>query len=125
MSVFDRSIGDAPRLILSDNLRLATFIAAIFASAALLFTVEPMFTKMVLPRLGGSAAVWTTATVFFQSMLLAGYVYAHLLTKFAPLRTALVVHLLVMVVACAALPLHIAAGWGRPPAEGESLWLIG
>jgi hypothetical protein len=132
MSVFDRSVGDAPRLILSekrlilsDNLRLATFIAAIFASAALLFTVEPMFTKMVLPRLGGSAAVWTTATVFFQSMLLAGYVYAHLLTKFAPLRTALVVHLLVMVVACVALPLHIAAGWGRPPAEGESLWLIG
>ena len=106
-------------------MRLATFIAAIFASAALLFTVEPMFTKMVLPRLGGSAAVWTTATVFFQSMLLAGYVYAHLLTKFAPLRTALVIHLLVMVAACAALPLHIAAGWGRPPAEGESLWLIG
>ena len=58
-------------------------------------------------------------------MLLAGYVYAHLLMKFAPLRTALVIHLLVMVVACAALPLHIATGWVRPPAEDESLWLIG
>ena len=125
MSVFDRSMGDAPRLILSNNVRLATFIAAIFASAALLFTVEPMFTKMVLPRLGGSAAVWTTATVFFQSMLLAGYVYAHLLTKLASLRTALIVHVLVMIAACAALPLRIADGWGRPPAEGESFWLIG
>ena len=125
MTVFDRTIGQVPKSILSDNLRLATFVAAIFASAALLFTVEPMFTKMVLPRLGGSAAVWTTATVFFQSMLLAGYVYAHLLMKFAPLRMALVIHLLVMVVACAALPLHIATGWVRPPAEGELLWLIG
>lgn len=125
MSVFDRSLGDMPKLVLSDNLRLATFIAAIFASAALLFTVEPMFTKMVLPRLGGSAAVWTTATVFFQSMLLAGYVYAHLLTKFVPPRTALIVHLLVTVAACAVLPLHVAAGWGKPPAEGEALWLIG
>jgi hypothetical protein len=125
MTVFDRTIGQVPKKILSDHLRLATFVAAIFASAALLFTVEPMFTKMVLPRLGGSAAVWTTATVFFQSMLLAGYVYAHLLMKFASLRTALVIHLVVMVGACAVLPLHIAAGWGRPPAESESLWLIG
>lgn len=125
MSVFDRTTSHSPGLILSDHWRLATFIAAIFGSAALLFTVEPMFTKMVLPRLGGSAAVWTTATVFFQSMLLAGYVYAHLLTKYLPLRAALMLHLLVSVAACAALPLHVAAGWGRPPAESESFWLIG
>lgn len=125
MTVFDRTVSQAPKAIFSDNLRLATFVAAIFASAGLLFAVEPMFTKLVLPRLGGSAAVWTTATVFFQSMLLAGYIYAHVLMRFAPLRTALVIHLIVMVAACAALPLHIAAGWGRPPAEGETFWLIG
>ena len=125
MSVFDRTTGHSSGLALPDNWRLATFIAAIFGSAALLFAVEPMFTKMVLPRLGGSAAVWTIATVFFQSMLLAGYVYAHLLTKYLPLRVALMLHLLVSIVACAALPLHVAAGWGRPPAESESLWLIG
>ncbi|QWG20926.1 fused MFS/spermidine synthase [Bradyrhizobium sediminis] len=125
MTVFDRTIGQAPKAIASDSLRLATFIAAIFASAALLFSVEPMFTKMVLPRLGGSAAVWTTATVFFQAMLLAGYVYAHLLMRFVPLRLALVIHVIVTAAACAALPLHIAADWGRPPAEGETFWLIG
>lgn len=125
MSVIDRPIGRATKLVLPDNLRLATFVAAIFASAALLFTVEPMFTKMVLPRLGGSAAVWTTATIFFQSMLLAGYVYAHLLMRYASPRAAFVIHVAVMIVACAALPLHIAAGWGLPPAEGESLWLLG
>ena len=56
----------------SDKLLLAAFFSAIFVSAALLFAVEPMFTKMVLPRLGGAAAVWSVAMVFFQVMLLAG-----------------------------------------------------
>src|SRR5438552_7482578 len=54
------------------NLLLATFFAAILMSAALLFAVQPMFTKMVLPRLGGAAAVWSVAMVFFQATLLAG-----------------------------------------------------
>jgi hypothetical protein len=107
------------------NLLLATFIAAIFVSAALLFAVQPMFTKMVLPRLGGAAAVWSVAMVFFQTTLLAGYAYAHALTRFAPGRASIAVHLAVMVVACFALPLHIATGWGRPPPVGEAFWLLG
>ena len=102
-----------------------TFIAAIFVSAALLFAVQPMFTKMVLPRLGGAAAVWSVAMVFFQTTLLAGYAYAHALTRFAPGRTSIFVHLAVMALACFALPLHIAAGWGLPPADGEAIWLLG
>ena len=53
------------------------YTAAIFVSALLLFSVQPLFTKMVLPRLGGSPAVWSVAMVFFQSLLLAGYAYAH------------------------------------------------
>jgi SAM-dependent methyltransferase len=104
---------------------LATFTAAIFVSAALLFAVEPMFTKMVLPRLGGAAAVWSVAMVFFQTALLAGYTYAHLLTRYAPGRKSVVIHLIVMVTACFALPLHIAAGWGLPPQVGEAFWLLG
>src|SRR5712691_9719698 len=107
------------------NLLLTTFVAAIFVSAALLFAVQPMFTKMVLPRLGGAASVWSVAMVFFQTTLLAGYAYAHLLTRFAPGRASVVIHLAVMVVACFALPLHIAAGWGRPPSVGEAFWLLG
>jgi len=108
---------------------LATFIAAIFVSAALLFMVEPMFTKMVLPRLGGSPSVWSVAIVFFQAALLAGYAYAHLLTRYALTRnksgrSAVIVHLAVMLAACLALPLAIAPAWGRPPATGEALWLI-
>jgi hypothetical protein len=104
---------------------LATFTVAIFVSAALLFVVQPMFTKMVLPRLGGAPSVWSVAIVFFQAALLAGYAYAHLLTRFAPGRTSVVIHVVVMLIACLALPLSIAAGWGRPPAVGEALWLIG
>src|ERR1700716_2611192 len=62
---------------------LATFTTAIFVSAALLFMVQPMFTKMVLPRFGGAPSVWSVAIVFFQAALLAGYAYAHLLTRYA------------------------------------------
>ena len=47
-------------------------------SATLLFLVQPMFAKMVLPSLGGTPAVWNTCMVFYQAMLLAGYLYAHL-----------------------------------------------
>src|SRR5712692_5176561 len=104
---------------------LATFTAAIFVSAALLFVVQPLFTKMVLPRLGGTPSVWSVAIVFFQAALLAGYAYAHLLTRFAPGRTSVIIHLVVMAAACFALPLSIAAGWGAPPALGEAVWLIG
>jgi protein-L-isoaspartate O-methyltransferase len=102
---------------------LATFIAAIFLSAALLFQIEPMFTKMVLPRLGGSPSVWSVAMVFFQTMLLAGYAYAHVLTRYAPGRMSFLIHLVVMALAAFTLPLAIGAG--RPPASGEAFWLIG
>src|SRR6266508_441316 len=104
---------------------LVTFTVAIFVSAALLFVVQPMFAKMVLPRLGGAPSVWSVAIVFFQAALLAGYAYAHLLTRFAPGRMSVAIHLAVMIAACFALPLSIAAGWSRPPAVGEAFWLIG
>ncbi|HEX9438250.1 MAG TPA: endonuclease domain-containing protein, partial [Roseiflexaceae bacterium] len=104
---------------------LAAFTAAIFLSAALLFAVQPMFTKMVLPQLGGSASVWSVAIVFFQAVLLLGYAYAHLLTRYLPTRLTLFIHVAVMLVATLALPLAVAASWGRPPTEDEALWLIG
>src|SRR5262249_54979037 len=104
---------------------LPTFGAAIFLSAALLFAVQPMFTKMVLPRLGGSPSVWSVAMVFFQALLLAGYAYAHALTRFLSSRTAVLVQVAVMACAVLFLPLSIRAGWGRPPETGAAFWLIG
>src|SRR5215475_3783401 len=106
-------------------LLLATFTAAITLSAALVFMLQPMFTKMVLPRFGGAPSVWSVAIVFFQAALLAGYAYAHWLTRYAGSRASVLVHLAVMIAAAFALPLSIAQGWGRPPAAGEALWLIG
>jgi hypothetical protein len=101
---------------------LATFVATIFLSAALLFQIEPMFTKMVLPKLGGSSSVWSVAMVFFQSMLLAGYAYAHVLTRYLPVRISVLIHIAVMALAAYTLPLAI--GPARPPATGEAFWLL-
>jgi len=111
--------------VASNGLILAAFAASIFVSAALLFAVQPMFTKLVLPRLGGSASVWSVAMVFFQSMLLAGYAYAHLIARYLTKRSSIVLHLIIMCAATFVLPLGIGAKWGRPPSEGEALYLIG
>jgi hypothetical protein len=104
---------------------LAVFAATLFSSALLMFLIQPMFAKMALPRLGGSAAVWSLALVFFQGVLLLGYGYAHLLVKLVSLRTGVVVHGLVMAGAVVSLPISISAGWDMPPEQGQALWLIG
>src|SRR5262252_3689874 len=123
MAAADRSLNaPTPSATTARLLLLATFVAAIILSASLLFMVQPMFTKLVLPRFGGAPSVWSVAIVFFQTALLAGYGYAHWLTRYASGRASVVIHLAVMIVATLALPVAIAAGWGRPPATGEALW---
>ena len=92
---------------------LIVYTAAIFVSALLLFSVQPLFTKMVLPRLGGSPAVWSVAMVFFQSLLLFGYAYAHYLMTIRNRVIPVVVHLVLLIVAALTLPLSIAAQLGR------------
>src|ERR1044072_450914 len=72
---------------------LALFAATTFLSAFLLFSIQPMFAKMVLPVLGGSSSVWAVALLFFQAALLAGYGYAHLLTRYVPFTSSGFVHL--------------------------------
>ncbi|WP_407155931.1 spermidine synthase [Bradyrhizobium sp. STM 3557] len=107
-----------------NGLVLVVYTAAIFVSALLLFSVQPLFTKMVLPRLGGSPAVWSVAMVFFQTLLLAGYAYAHLLMQIRNRIVPVLVHLLLLVAAILTLPLAIASGWGEPPASGYAVWLL-
>lgn len=104
---------------------LPLYALTLFLSAFLLFSVQPFFAKMILPRLGGSPAVWSVAMVFFQGMLLAGYAYAHLLTRYLNLRAAVSIHALVLLAAFVALPISIPAGWEQPPEAGHSLWLLG
>ena len=88
----------------------ALFAATLFVSALLLFAVQPMFTKMVLPRLGGAPAVWSVAMVFFQTALLAGYAYAHWLSRTLPVGLAAIVHLGVLAGVALLLPIGVAAG---------------
>jgi len=107
------------------TLTLLIFTVTLFTSAMLLFSVQPLFTKMVLPRLGGSPAVWSIAMVFFQGVLLAGYAYAHALTKFTRPKVALIIHAIVLLVAFLALPISISAQWGAPPETGQAFWLLG
>jgi hypothetical protein len=108
-----------------NRLILIAYTAAIFVSALLLFSVQPLFTKMVLPRLGGSPAVWSVAMVFFQSLLLAGYAYAHYLMQIRNRMIPVAIHLALLVIALLTLPLSIANGWGEPPTSGYAFWLLG
>src|SRR5829696_6267468 len=116
MSLSDSSAVTDAASVARNRLVLVVYTLAIFVSALLLFSVQPLFTKMVLPRLGGSPAVWSVAMVFFQSLLLGGYAYAHYLTKLKNRMIPVVVHLALLALALLTLPLSIAAGWGEPPA---------
>lgn len=107
-----------------DRLTPLLFAVAIFTSAALVFVVQPMVTKLVLPMLGGSPSVWNTAMVFFQAALLAGYAYAHALQRLSALRTQVMVHLTLLLVAALFLPLKISGVLGDPPPGAPNAWLL-
>jgi hypothetical protein len=103
---------------------LPLFAATLFTGAALLFWVQPLFAKMVLPLLGGSPAVWNTAIVFFQAALLAGYAYAHLLARALRPAHQMAIHLVVLVAAAAFLPVAVAQGWEPDVGGVPVLWLL-
>ncbi|MBI2977245.1 MAG: hypothetical protein HYY38_00075, partial [Rhodospirillales bacterium] len=100
------------------------FIATVFVNAALLFSVQPMFARLVLPLLGGVPAVWNTALVFFQTALLAGYAYAWMVSARLPLKVQLPAHLLVMAVPLLALPIAVPAGWAPPADASPVAWQL-
>jgi hypothetical protein len=87
------------------------FTMAAFLSAALLFWVEPMVARMILPRFGGAAAVWTTCVLFFQVGLLAGYYYAHVLTVRLGIRLQALVHIALLATGLLLLPIEVSTDW--------------
>lgn len=101
------------------------YVLAVFCGASLVFMVQPMVAKLVLPTLGGTPAVWNTSMAFFQFALLAGYGYAHFLQKIPVVRTQVIVHLGVLLVAALLLPLRITNLFGDPNPGSPALWLIG
>jgi SAM-dependent methyltransferase len=94
----------------------------LFVSAFLLFCCEPMAGKMVLPILGGAASVWTTCVLFFQVMLLVGYVYAHVIGKLRRLMPQILIHTCLMLAALSFLPIRFTAS--GHPSESPVWWLL-
>lgn len=107
-----------------DRLTPVLFAIAIFTSASLVFVVQPMVTKLILPMLGGSPAVWNTAMVFFQAALLAGYGYAHLLQRIRSIKAQVGVHLGLLALAALFLPLQVNEILGAPDPAAPILWLL-
>jgi hypothetical protein len=104
---------------------ITLFSLAALTSAFLLFWVEPLFAKLVLPLLGGSPAVWNTCLMFFQAMLLLGYLYAHASSRYLDARRQALVHMGLLAFALLSLPVAIPGGW-TPPASGNVIpWLLG
>jgi predicted O-methyltransferase YrrM len=118
------SLASAPALRLSRRVAPALFSATLFVSALLLFAVQPMFTKMVLPRLGGSPSVWSVAMAAFQAFLFAGYFYAHVLAQLLRPARAAAVHLAFLALVALMLPLGVASGFDVPPGDGVMLWVV-
>ena len=98
----------------------------LFLSACLLFLVQPMTGKMILPFLGGAPAVWNTCLVFYQAVLLMGYTYAHFSTRWLGVRRQPVVHLGLMALPLFVLPIRISDQIiGRLPTTGNpTAWLV-
>lgn len=112
-------VGTAKR----SSLLVALFATTLFVSAFLMFLVEPMIARMVLPLLGGAPAVWNTCLVFFQFMLLGGYAYAHGATRWLGVRRHIVVHAIVLLLPLLVLPIGLHR---LPPDSSQApvVWLL-
>ena len=99
------------------------YAVTIFTSAFLLFLVQPIIAKQILPWFGGSAAVWTTCLVFFQFLLLAGYAYSDWTTRKLAARTQVVLHVVLLAASLASLPIIADAGW-KPVGDEDPTWRI-
>lgn len=105
------------------NLYVPVFSITLFLSAFLLFSIQPLFGKMILPLLGGTPAVWNLAMLFYQGVLLLGYLYAHISSKYLNIRTQGILQIALFVVFALILPFGIAAGVEPPTAPSQiPLW---
>ena len=100
------------------------YIATILTGSFLLFLVQPLMGRIVLPVLGGSPNVWNIAMLFYQGVLLAGYMYAHALQRLGT-RAQLAIHLALFALAAVTLPIGMATWYSAAGTGDPSLWLIG
>src|SRR5688572_13197193 len=102
---------------------LVLLSVTLFLSAFLLFWCQPMVARMLLPFLGGSASVWTTCVLFFQTTLLAGYVYAHGVARLVRPRHQMMLHGVLMLIAVLFLPIQFSADTSGA-VEQPAAWLL-
>ena len=115
------------RSIESNNFRNTVnylLIGTIFFSSFLLFQVQPIVSKIILPWFGGSPAVWTTSMFFFQFMLLGGYCYAYGLNRFLPLKSQFGLHLVICIAAVLLLPIYPSESWKTAAVDSEPAWSV-
>src|ERR671916_576318 len=105
-------------------LLMLLFSSTIFISAALLFLVEPMFAKFVLPSFGGTPAVWTGSMMFFQATLLVGYLYVHATTTWLGARRQAILHLVVVLLPLLVLPLAVPSDEWAPSSQSNPIFLL-
>ena len=101
------------------------YAATIFLSAFLLFLVQPLIAKQILPWFGGASSVWTTCLLFFQSALLAGYAYAHASVRWLPPRRQIQLHIALLVISLAILPILADPSWKPSGNEDPILRILG
>src|SRR5215210_5375463 len=99
------------------------YSATLVVSATLVFMVQPMFARFVLPLLGGSPAVWTTAMLFFQTALLGAYLYAHWTTRRFGVKRQAALHLVLVAGALLVVPIGVP-DWTPPGTGSPVLWLL-
>jgi hypothetical protein len=109
----------------SDPHPMPLYAFTIFVSAFLLFLVQPVMAKQILPWFGGSAAVWTTCLVFFQATLLVGYTYADLVVRHLSPRTQVGLHVALLAISCVALPIVPGLQWKPLPTDNPSIMILG
>ncbi len=102
---------------------MIAFALTIFTGAFLLFQVQPLVGKYILPWFGGGPGVWTTCMLFFQMLLLGGYAYAHTVSRHLKPRTQALVHFVLLIAALASLPITPSDAW-KPTADGNPAWQI-
>jgi len=104
---------------------MTLYALTIFSSAFLLFLIQPIMAKEILPWFGGSAAVWTTCLVFFQLLLLLGYAYSDWTTRKLPSRRQVVLHIALLALSLASLPIVPAVSWRPAGSEEPTLRILG
>jgi len=109
----------------SDRVLSSVFGVAVFLSSTLLFLVQPLAARLLLPLVGGSAALWNTAMVFFQVALLLGYAYAHGSIRRSGARRHTFLQLPLLALPLVVLPLSVPTGWSLPGGVSPSIWVLG